>query len=466
MYMVEILYIDDEIHNLNTFKTAFRHLYKIHIAKNAFEGLDILRENEIKLVISDQRMDGMSGVEFLKRVKRLYPDCIRVILSGYSDVDVILRAINDCGIYRFILKPWEQSEIQQTLRTGIELYEIRKKNSDLLDKLSEANKLLAAENKYLKQEITNSQEFIDIDTVNEAYQALLGNIQKVAATNVTCLVQGETGTGKELIINSIYNFSSLSEKPFVKVNCAALSENLIESELFGHIKGAFTGAINDRIGRFELANGGTIFLDEIGELSLNVQKKLLRVIQEGEFQRLGSNKTKKVVTRILAATNRNLEQRVKEGKFREDLFYRLNIIPIKTIPLRYRKEDIPLLCNRFLEKYSQKLGLPKCNITKEGLKKLKAYGWPGNVRELENIIQRFMILENGNDITFKNWIPETFNFSSEEEVSLAENEKKYIESTLVKTHGKVFGPGGAAEILQINPKTLMSRIHKLGIERK
>lgn len=464
--MTDILYIDDEMHNLNTFKTAFRHLYNIHIAKNAFEGLDILKETDIKLVISDQRMDGMSGTEFLKRVKRLYPDCFRIILTGYSDVDVILKAINDCGIYRFMLKPWEQSEMQQTLRTGMELYDIRTKNKRLVGKLSELNKMLSAENKYLKKEITNSQEFIDIDTNDETYKALLLSIQKIAETNTTCMVQGETGTGKELIINAIYNFSSLSEKPFIKVNCAALPDNLIESELFGHVKGAFTGAINDRIGRFELANGGTIFLDEIGELSLNVQKKLLRVIQEGEFERLGSNQTKKVDTRILAATNRNLSQRIKDGEFREDLYYRLNVIPIKTIPLRHRKDDIKLLCSRFLHKYSQKLGLPKCTITQDGYRKLQSYDWPGNIRELENIIQRHMILKNGADLSFKDWTPESFSFSSDSEISLADNEKLYIQETLLKTNGKVFGKGGAAEVLKINPKTLMSRMQKLGIQRK
>ena len=464
--MIDILYIDDEIHNLNTFRTAFRHLYNIHIAKNAFEGLDILKETNIKIVISDQRMDGMSGTEFLKRVKRLYPDCIRIILTGYSDVDVILKAVNDCGIYRFILKPWEQSEMQQTLRTGLELYEVRNKNKRLVDELSELNKMLSAENRYLKKEVTNSQEFIDIDTNDESYKALLLSVQKIAETNTTCLVQGETGTGKELIINAIYNFSSLSDKPFIKVNCAALPDNLIESELFGHVKGAFTGAIKDRIGRFELANGGTIFLDEIGELSLNVQKKLLRVIQEGEFQSLGSNETKKVETRILAATNRDLHKRIKDGKFREDLYYRLNVIPIKTIPLRYRKDDIPLLCKKFLSKYSHNLGLPKSTISKNGYKKLRSYDWPGNIRELENIIQRYMILEKGDELTFADWTPESFEFSSDHDESLAENEKKYIQATLLKKNGKVFGQGGAAEMLKINPKTLMSRMQKLGIKRK
>ena len=324
--MIDILYIDDEIHNLNTFRIAFRHLYEIHTAKNAFEGLDVLKENDIKLVISDQRMDGMSGTEFLKRVKKLYPDCIRVILTGYSDVDVIIKAINDGGIYRFILKPWEASEMAQTLKSGLELQRIQTQNKNLLHELSELNKFLKEENKYLKREVSNANAFSDIITSNEEYKTLLSMLEKVAVTNSTCLIQGETGTGKELIANAIFNSSKLTNRPFVKVNCAALSDNLIESELFGHVKGAFTGATNDRVGRFQLANNGTIFLDEISEISLNVQSKLLRIIQEGEMEMLGSNETKKIDTRIIAATNRNLQKSVNQGKFREDLFYRLNVL--------------------------------------------------------------------------------------------------------------------------------------------
>ncbi len=466
--MIDILYVDDEIHNLNTFKIAFRHLYTIHTAKNAFEGLDVLKENDIKLVISDQRMDGMSGTEFLKRVKKLYPDCIRIILTGYSEVDIIIKAVNDCGIYRFILKPWEASEMEQSLRTGLELQKIRSQNINLLSELSELNKTLKAENKYLKSEVSQANGFTEIITENAEYNALLEMIKKVAETNSTCLIEGETGTGKELIANTIFNLSKISDKPFIKVNCAALPENLIESELFGHVKGAFTGAISDRIGRFQLANNGTIFLDEIGDLNLNIQAKLLRIIQEGEMQSLGSNETKTIKTRIIAATNRDLEQRVEQGEFREDLFYRLNVFPIKSIPLRNRKEDIKLLSNHFIKKYAFQFGLEQCKISKDGMAKLLKYNWPGNVRELENIIQRHLILEQGQDLEFSSWEPEctNINMSNNNDLSLEENEKNHIQSTLIKTKGKVFGPGGAAEYLKINPKTLISRMDKIGIKRK
>ena len=464
--MIDILYVDDEIHNLNTFKIAFRHLYNIHTAKNAFEGLDVLKENDIKLVISDQRMDGMSGTEFLKRVKKLYPDCIRIILTGYSDVDVIIKAVNEGGIYRFILKPWDASEIVQTLKTGLELQHIKSQNRKLLLELSELNKFLKAENKHLKNEVTNAFGFNDILTNNEDYKALLVMLEKVAATNSTCLIQGETGTGKELLANAIFSFSNISDKSFIKVNCAALPDNLIESELFGHVKGAFTGAVNDRVGRFQLANNGTIFLDEIGDLSLKVQSKLLRIIQEGELQMLGSNDTKKVNTRIIAATNRNLQKSVDEGKFREDLYYRLNVFPLKTIPLRNRKEDIKILVHHFIDKYTLRFGLTKCKLSEEGLSKLMTYNWPGNVRELENIVQRYLILEQGSDLSFKSWTPESFDFAESSELTLEENEKLHIRSTLLKTGGKVFGPDGAAELLKINPKTLISRMDKFGIKRR
>ena len=236
--------------------------------------------------------------------------------------------------------------------------------------------------------------------------------------------------------------------------------------MFGHVKGAYTGAIKDRIGRFQLANNGTIFLDEIGELSTNIQTKLLRIIQEGEMQVLGSNETVKINVRIVAATNRDLLKGIKEGHFREDLYYRLNVFPLETIPLRNRKNDIPLLSEHFILMYSHKLGLKKCGITKSGLSKLMMYDWPGNVRELENIIQRYLILEQGGDLEFNSWVPESFDFDESSELSLAENEKKHIQSTLIRTGGKVFGEDGAAEILKINPKTLISRMDKLGIKRK
>ena len=464
--MIDLLYVDDEIHNLNTFRIAFKHLYRIHTASSAIEGLEILKSQDIKIVISDQRMEGLSGIEFLKRVKKLYPDCLRMILTGYADVDVIMEAVNECGIYQFILKPWDFPELEQTLRKGIEFQTIKAENHRLLAELSALTEALKEENTHLKSQVTNTNVFSDIATNNDAYRTLLSSLEKVAVTNTTCLIQGETGTGKGLIANAIYNSSALSSKPFVKVNCAALTDSIIESELFGHIEGAFPGSVGDRVGKFELANNGTIFLDEIGDLGLDVQSKLLCLLQDGEFNRMGCNINKKSSVRVLAATNRNLIERIKEGKFREDLYYRLNVFPIVTIPLRKRKEDIRVLAQHFIKIYSAKFGIEATTISKQGLKKLEYYNWPGNVRELENIIQRYIVLEQGHALEFKNWIPEIYNFKETNDLSLAENEKQHILGTLAKTNGKVFGPGGAAEFLKINPKTLSSRMDKLGIKRR
>jgi len=212
---INILYIDDEKHNLSTFRVAFRHYYNIYVAENAFEGLDILKEEEIHVVISDQRMDGMSGVEFFKRVKVNYPNCIRIILTGYSEMDIIVKAINDCGIFRFMMKPWEQAEMKQTLSNAVELYNLKKNNRNLILQLSELNTKLKNENNYLKEEISNESGYRDILTTNETFKATLRNLEKAAGTNSTCLIQGETGTGKELIARTIYNFSKLIDKPFI-----------------------------------------------------------------------------------------------------------------------------------------------------------------------------------------------------------------------------------------------------------
>ena len=367
-----------------------------------------------------------------------------------------------------MMKPWEEPEMRQTIKNSMELYNLRKHNKDLLDELSKVNAKLKEENSYLKKELNDQYEIGDILTVDEKFKGVLSDLTKVAVTNSTCLIQGETGTGKELIARNIYMFSKLSDKPFVKVNCAALPVNLIESELFGHEKGSYTGALEQRIGRFELADKGTIFLDEIGELSLEIQSKLLRVIQEGEIQRLGSNKTIQVTVRIIAATNRDLWKRVQEGFFREDLFYRLNVFPINTIPLRKRLEDIKILAQHFLEKHKTSMGKMELEaISQKAIKKLQAYNWPGNVRELDNIIQRYIITSEGKELTLDAWDPHNHNktFTSDKLLTLEENERQHIENTLEITNGKVFGQGGAAELLDINPKTLTSRMTKLGMKR-
>ncbi|MCH8874906.1 sigma 54-interacting transcriptional regulator, partial [candidate division KSB1 bacterium] len=272
-------------------------------------------------------------------------------------------------------------------------------------------------------------------------------------------------TGKELLARAVHNLSDRKERPLVKVNCAALPANLIESELFGHERGAFTGALSRKMGRFELADGGTIFLDEIGDLQLELQAKLLRVLQEGEFEHLGSSTTIKVDVRIIAATNRDLKKALESGDFREDLYYRLNVFPIISPPLRQRKEDVPLLVKHFSEKVGAKVGKKIGSINPKAMDALLAYDWPGNVRELENIIERAVILSKGKTLQLGDWIPaKTKTSNSKEMLSLGENERRYILEVLELTGGRVSGEKGAAKILGVNASTLDSRMRKLGLK--
>jgi formate hydrogenlyase transcriptional activator len=326
--------------------------------------------------------------------------------------------------------------------------------------------LLQAQNQYLQEEIKLTYNFDDIVSRSKSFHRVLQNIEQVAATDATVLILGESGTGKELLARAVHNISNRSKRPLVKVNCAALPANLIESELFGHEKGAFTGALERKIGRFELADSGTIFLDEIGELPIELQAKLLRVLQEGEFERLGNPKTMKVNVRVIAATNRNLEQAIEKKEFREDLYYRLNVFPIHCPPLRERKEDIPLLVKHFCQKYEAKIGKKITNVPQKVMDALIKYNWPGNIRELENIIERALILSRGNTLEFGEWIPS--DKKQDKKISfttLEDAERQHILDALEKTGWKVSGEKGAAKILGLNATTLEARMKKLGIKR-
>jgi len=326
---------------------------------------------------------------------------------------------------------------------------------------------LQAENKYLQEEIRLNHNFDEIVSKSKLFQKVLQQIEQVASTDATVLIQGESGTGKELIARAIHNISQRSRKPLVKVNCAALPANLIESELFGHEKGAFTGALERKIGRFELADGGTIFLDEIGELPVELQAKLLRVLQEGEFERLGNPRTTRVNVRVIAATNRNLEQAIGKKEFREDLYYRLNVFPVLCPPLRERKEDIPLLVKHFCQKHESKIGKKVHRIPARVMETLVAYDWPGNIRELENIIERALILSRDGSLDYGDWLPSGKRSAAPGSLrKLDEVEKHHILEVLNRTGWKVSGEKGAAKILGLNATTLEARMKKLGIRRE
>jgi|GEM_PF-976356 len=338
---------------------------------------------------------------------------------------------------------------------------------DALREVEQLKDRLQTENVYLQEEIKLEHNFDEIISTSKSFKKVLRNVEQVAVTDATVLILGETGTGKELIARALHTTSLRKERPLVKVNCAALPENLIESELFGHEKGAFTGAFFRKQGRFELADRGTIFLDEIGDLPLDLQAKLLRVLQEGEFERVGGTQTIKIDVRVIAATNRNLEESTRSGAFREDLFYRLNVFPITLPPLRERPEDIPLLVNHFIKKYEGKLGKKISQVPQKVMKTLQAYHFPGNVREVENIIERAIILAR--DETLQ--LDESFELlespaaPAENVGTLAEIERSHIVSVLQETNWRIEGTKGAALRLGINPNTLRSRMQKLGIKR-
>ncbi|HEV7473828.1 MAG TPA: sigma 54-interacting transcriptional regulator, partial [Pyrinomonadaceae bacterium] len=335
-----------------------------------------------------------------------------------------------------------------------------------VEEVSQLKNKLEEENIYLREEIKLAHNFDEIVGRSDATKYVLFKIEQVAPTDTTVLISGETGTGKELVAHAIHGASSRRELPLVKLNCAALSPTLIESELFGHEKGSFTGATARKIGRFELANSATIFLDEIGELPLELQAKLLRVIQEGEFERLGSSKTVKVDARIIAATNRNLKIAVEQGTFREDLWYRLNVFPITVPPLRDRKEDIPVLVEHFVRRFSKKVGRGISSISPGAMRILQDYSWPGNVRELANVLERAVINTQGTVLR----IADHFEKPDVEELAqskktLDEMEREYIIRILEDTGWRIEGRKGAARILGLNPSTLRTRMAKLGIQK-
>ncbi|MFN8306809.1 MAG: sigma 54-interacting transcriptional regulator [Ferruginibacter sp.] len=343
---------------------------------------------------------------------------------------------------------------------------------DITDKvmMEQEQARLQAQNQYLQEEIKHNHNFDEIVSKSRNFHKVLQQVEQVASTNSTVLIMGESGTGKELLARAVHNISNRSKRPLVKVNCATLPANLIESELFGHEKGAFTGAMERKIGRFELADGGTIFLDEIGELPIELQAKLLRVLQEGEFERLGNPRTMKVNVRVIAATNRNLEQAIDKKEFREDLYYRLNVFPITCPPLRERKEDIPLLVKHFLQKHEPRIGKKVNAVSAKVMDALTGYDWPGNIRELENLIERAMILCPGETLEPGPWLPAVRTASGTNGKSkpqkLTDLEKDHILEVLEKTNWKVSGEKGAAKILGLNPTTLEARMKKLGIKRK
>jgi two-component system, NtrC family, response regulator HupR/HoxA len=347
-------------------------------------------EHRPAVIVADQRMPGMSGSEFLQRSMTVHPDAVRIVLTGYTDMDALVEAVNESHIYRYVTKPWDTDEMRLTLRRAIEVFDLSAENQRLVKELQHLNERLAGENAYLREATVSWAA--EIVGTSPAIRRVLDLVEKVGPQPTTVLILGETGTGKELVARAVHAASDRRDKLFVGVNCAELSAGVLESELFGHRKGAFTGADGDRKGLFEVADGGTLFLDEISETTRDLQGKLLRVLQEGEIRPVGESQPRRVDVRVVAATNRDLGAEVKQGRFREDLYYRVSAFPIEVPPLRERTEDIPVLAEHFVRRLSSQLKKRVGDPTPEAIDALTRYAFPGNVRELANEIERAMIL--------------------------------------------------------------------------
>jgi DNA-binding NtrC family response regulator len=508
--MARILCVDDEPLNLSLLEAMLSPRgYDVVSAVNGPEALEKIAAERIDICLLDVMMPGMDGFEVCRRIKSddLHRNIPVVMVTSYADMENRIRGI-EAGAEDFISKPFDSAEVLArikmllhvkslneelrnahdklestvTERTG----ELTRANAQLLQEIVERKgaeeslqaafaqikllkERLQAENVYLQQEVAREYNFGEIIGQSNAIAHVFSRIEQVAPQDATVLLLGETGTGKGVVARAIHSSSARKERPMITVNCTAMPANLIESELFGREKGAFTGANARQIGRFELADHGTIFLDEIGEMPLELQSKLLRVIQDGEFERLGSPRSIKVNVRIIAASNRNLEEEIRAGRFREDLFYRLNVFPITIPPLRQRKEDIPLLVNHFVTKFNKKTGKKIVTVSKETLDALQEYHWPGNVRELESVIERAIITSQGTALQVLDRF-DTFrkigDVSGEEVKVLAELEQDHILQVLRKTAWRIEGQNGAATLLGLNPSTLRARMRKYGLHRQ
>ena len=371
-----IIVDDDEFMREGLEETLEDGNYIISSFENAESAVEALSDGTASMLITDMRMPGMSGMELLERVKKVDPKLPVVMMTAFATIETAVEAMKK-GAYDYIMKPFDATQIDVVVQKALE------------------HRRLLVENEYLKKELAGRWSVEDFVGDSNIMLDAFGKIRQIAASNATVFIRGESGTGKELVAKSIHAQSPRREKRMVRVNCAALSAGVLESELFGHEKGAFTGADRRRIGRFEMADGGTIFLDEVSEMDLNLQGKLLRVLQEKEFERVGSSETIKSNVRILASSNRDMEEAIIDGTFRQDLYYRLNVVNVELPPLRDRKEDIQSLVEYFISKYNMEEGTHVQGVSEESLSLLKMHDWPGNVRELENLVERAIVLGDG-----------------------------------------------------------------------
>lgn len=397
--MPTILVVDDEIRSLESIARILFDDFDVKTASSIAEATDILEQEWVQVILCDQRMPGQTGVEFLKTVRHRWPDTIRMIISGYTDAHDIIDGINEAGIYQYITKPWHPENLTLTLQNACRLFALQRENELLVSELkmspSGARRKISERKEMLKRDYSFDDGIVR--GKDSLMNAVCDTLRQVAPYNIPVLLSGTSGTGKELAARALHYGSLRWNKPFVVENCGALPDELLESELFGHKRGAFTGAVEDHVGLFTRANGGTVFLDEIGEVSPAFQVKLLRTLQEGEIRPVGSAKTSVVDVRVIAATNRDLEEEVRKGKFRADLYYRLAGIVIHMPDVKDRRSDIPVLAEALLERAMRLLDKNVAGLSQEALDCMQAYHWPGNVREMQNEIQRMLVMAKQED---------------------------------------------------------------------
>lgn len=455
--METILIVDDEKNYLLVLSAVLEEEgYEVLTALSGLEALETQKSSDVDLVLTDMKMPGMDGIELLERIKAYDPDLPVIMMTAHGTVDKAVEAMQK-GAYSYILKPFDNERLILYVKKAISVYQVVK------------------ENRRLRNAVESQYQFGKIIGKSKIMRDVFETIQKVAPSSATVLIEGESGTGKELVAKSIHFNSPRRDNPFVAVNCSALAEGLLESELFGHERGAFTGAVSSKKGRFELAHGGTLFLDEIGELSANLQVKLLRVLQEKAFERVGGVRSIAVDIRVIAATNKNLYLEMRAGRFREDLFYRLNVVHIVIPPLRDRREDLHLLVDHFLQKYAaeRKSAVPVRGIAQDVDRLFDEYSWPGNVRELENVIERVMIL-CPNEIITGNDLPRGFRSSLDNALHLdgiPAGAKLYetlemVERAMIQRAMKMADniQSHAAAILGIGKSGLNQKIKKYSLE--
>jgi len=441
---ISILIVDDEASVRDSLYSWFiEDGYTVECAENAKKALSIIETKSFDIVLADVKMPGMDGLEMQRRIKTLNKDTIVIIMTAFASVDTAVRALKD-GAFDYITKPFDPDDLSHLIRNATKQIDLQK------------------ENEVLKEKVSNLENVEDLIGNSKAMKKVLKEVESVSQSNASVIITGESGTGKELIARAIHSNSTRKFFPLVSVHCGALTESLLESELFGHEKGAFTGAMYNRKGRFEMADGGTIFLDEIATISSKMQVELLRVLESKTFIRVGGNKEISSDFRVICATNRDLKKMVENGTFREDLYYRLNVVNIAIPPLRERTEDIPLLVDYFIAKYCKSMSKDLVNIEKPVLKKLEEFEFPGNVRELENMIERAIVIGNGKEITMKD-LPMGKEVVSSFVESLDELENKHVQLILNKYDWNITR---AAKALNVDRVTLYSKIKKYDLKQE